>query len=78
VGPEASAGDIGPVHQNRVAMGHAAVEAYLLVDEGVVLALATAPDSQVDGFMVLQDPACVHQSRIDVEAGPLFGHQVHW
>jgi hypothetical protein len=28
--------------------------------------------------MVLQDPACVHQSRIDVEAGPLFGHQVHW
>ncbi len=77
VGREACAGDIGPVHQNRVAIGDTAVEAYHLVDEGVVLALATAPDSQVDGFTVLQDPACVHQSRIDVEAGLLLGCEVH-
>ena len=53
VGSEACAGDIGPVHQNRVAMADTSVEAFLLVDNGVVLAVFTAPGGQAAGFTVL-------------------------
>ena len=58
-------------------MGDTAVEACLLVDNGVVLAVATAPGGQVDCFTVLQDPGRCHQSRTVDEAGLLLGCEVH-
>ena len=81
VGREASAGDIGSVHQNCVAMGHTAIHVSLLVDDGVVLAVAAGRDQgqHQSGFIrrqaaeMLRMRQLQHRQGGDFHPGPAAG-----